>query len=165
MKKDIWSHTGTRFIAVGITNTVIDFGILNLLVFVFGLNNLTANTISVTIAMAISYMLNYHVVFRQKSANHIKKALLFLAVTAFGLWVLQNGTIYIFVHWLTWPASVIKSLVDFVGLDNLSKDFVLLNTAKVIGTVISMLWNFFMYKKYVFTDNNKVDSKQYTANS
>jgi putative flippase GtrA len=160
MKKGIWSHIGTRFIAVGIINTVIDFGILNLLVFAFGLSNLVANTISVTTAMAISYMLNYHIVFRQKSANHIKKALLFLAVTAFGLWVLQNGTIYIFVHWLTWPASVINSLVDFVGLDNLSKDFVLLNTAKVIGTVVSMLWNFFMYKKYVFTNSSGVDSLQ-----
>jgi putative flippase GtrA len=161
MIKNIWSHTGARFAIIGVFNTLFDFAILNLLVFAFGLNNIVANTISVTLAMAVSYVLNYHVVFRQKTANHAKRVLLFLLVTAFGLWILQNGVIYIFVHWFTWPASVAKSTFDLVGLHSFTKDFAILNTAKVFGTVVSLLWNFFMYKRLVFTDNVKtVDSKQ-----
>jgi putative flippase GtrA len=164
MLKKLWSKMAARFVVVGIINTAIDFGILNFLVFAFDLNKLAANTISVSIAMVISYMLNYSVVFRQKEQNHLKKALLFLIITAFGLWVLQNATIYIFLHWFTWPASVIKSLLELIGLDAISKDFVLLNTAKVIGTMVSMLWNFFMYRKFVFTDRT-ADSQQSTVHS
>jgi putative flippase GtrA len=150
MLKKIWANIGARFIAVGIVNTLIDFSILNLLVFTFSLNKLLANTISVSIAMAISYLLNHNIVFRQQSQNHLKKVLLFLIITAFGLWVLQNLSIYILIHWFTWPASAIKSTLGYIGLGALSKNFVILNTAKAIGTAVSMVWNFFMYRKFVF---------------
>jgi putative flippase GtrA len=152
MFKKIWSYAGARFVAVGITNTVIDFAILNLLVFTLSLNKLAANTISVSIAMAISYVLNHNIVFKQNNESHIKKIVLFLVITVFGLWVLQNLTILVFLHWITWPASVIKIILDFIGLDSLTKDFVILNTAKAIGSAVSMTWNFFMYRKFVFTD-------------
>lgn len=159
MIKNIWSNTGTRFVAVGIFNTLFDFAILNFLVFAFDVNKIVANTISVTLAMMVSYMLNYHVVFRQKSADHIKKIILFFIITAFGLWVLQNSVIYVFVHWLTWPGTVVKSVFDLIGLSSITKDFAILNTAKVLGTFVSLLWNFFMYKHFVFTDQPATKQK------
>lgn len=152
MIKNIWSNTGARFIVVGIFNTLFDFAVLNLLVFAFDVNKIIANTVSVTLAMIVSYMLNYHVVFRQKSANHTKKIILFFAITGFGMWILQNLVIYIFVHWFIQPGALVKNIFDFIGLDGLTKDFAILNTAKVLGTVVTLLWNFFMYKRFVFTD-------------
>lgn len=152
MFKKIWSNIGTRFVAVGVVNTLIDFAVLNLLVFAFSLNKLAANTVSVTIAMAVSYLLNHNIVFRQTGQNHFKKIILFLVITAFGLWVLQNLTIYALIHWFAWPSATVKSILDLIGLDNLSNNFVVLNTAKILGTIISLLWNFFMYRRFVFTE-------------
>jgi putative flippase GtrA len=151
MIKKIWHYRGVRFIAVGITNTIIDFAVLNVLVFGFSLNKIIANSISVSVAMIISYILNYRIVFRQDSKNHAKKFLLFVLITAFGLFVLQNLTIYLFVHVITFPAIIATNIFNWLGFDSLSRDFITLNLAKLLATAVSMIWNYFMYKKFVFT--------------
>lgn len=155
MFKKIWSFSVTRFFIVGVINTLIDFGILNLLVFVFDLNKIVANSLSVAVAMIISYWLNYHVVFRQTSQNHIFKLITFFTITSFGLFVIQNVIIYLLVHLVTLPADIVFSATQAIGLDMFSNEFILLNTAKLVGTVVTMVWNFLMYRRFVFTDHQK----------
>jgi putative flippase GtrA len=150
MFNKLWSLRGVRFIAVGILNTLVDFSILNLLVFAFGLNNIAANTISVSIAMLVSYMLNHQVVFRYEGKNHAKKFLIFIAISAFGLLVLQNLVIYSLVHLFTWPADVLTTLIHGIGFKSLTNEFITLNFAKAVGTGVTMVWNYFMYRRFVF---------------
>jgi putative flippase GtrA len=155
--KKLWSSNSViRFIAVGITNTIIDFAILNILVFAFGLNKIVANSISVTIAMLVSYSLNHYVVFRQSNENHARKFVLFIIITAFGLFAIQNLIIYFFVHIFTWPGNVATNVLHFIGLNQLSKAFVILNFAKAIASAATLVWNYFMYKKFVFTKSKAV---------
>ena len=62
--------------------------------------------------------------------------ILFTIVTLFGLWVIQSGVIY-FVSGLLRSFSLNDSIVLFL--------------AKIIATGFSLVWNFVLYKKVVFT--------------
>lgn len=151
MIKNLWGYSGTRFVAVGIFNTILDFSILNILVFAGGFNKIMANTISVSIAMAVSYLLNKYVVFRHKEEHRATKLVLFVIITAFGLFVLQNGIIYILVHLFTFPGNLATTILHGgLGLKNLSDSFISLNIAKALATAVTLVWNYFMYKQLVF---------------
>lgn len=159
MIKKMWSFSAVRFVFVGIINTIVDFSILNILVFVFGLNNIIANTISVSVAMLVSYLLNQTIVFRYQGKNHAKNIVLFVAITAFGLFVLQNLVIYLFVHLIHFPADWATSIIHTIGFENLSKEFISLNFAKAVATGVTMVWNYFMYKRFVFNNTNTQNKK------
>jgi putative flippase GtrA len=141
-----------RFAAVGIVNTIVDFAVLNILVFGVSLNKLPANMISVSVAITVSYILNHAVVFRQvgEGNDHKRRVALFVAITLVGAFVIQNLVIYLFVHVVTLPANILQSITDALGL-NFSIAFVTLNTAKLAATVCTMVWNYLLYRKYVFT--------------
>lgn len=141
-----------RFATVGIVNTSVDFLVLNLLVFGVGLNKLPANIISVSVAICISYLLNHAVVFKEvgEGSDHKRKIVLFVTITLVGAFIIQNAVIYLFSHVITFPASILQSITDALGL-NLSYAFILLNTAKVAATICTMAWNYLLYRKYVFT--------------
>ena len=156
MIQKLWhKHSSIRFVAVGIFNTLLDFSILNFLVFAFGTNKIVANSISVSVAMLISFFLNKQIVFRDSGQSYVKKMILFIVITALGLYVIQNIVIAIMIHYLTWPASVCSDLLHSIGFKQLSDTFITLNFAKVIATGFSLVWNFFMYKKYIFSGNTE----------
>jgi putative flippase GtrA len=159
MLSKVWSYSGVRFVTVGVANTIIDFTILNLLVFAFDLNKILANTISVSIAMLVSYGLNHKVVFRYKGKDHAKKLVIFIAITAFGLFVLQNLIIYVLMHLFTWPGNTATSVVHALVLTSFNKEFITLNFAKVVATAVTMVWNYFMYKKFVFNNKGQIIKK------
>jgi putative flippase GtrA len=139
----------SRFGIVGILNTLLDFAIFNTLSSKkIGLGKLTSNTISTTIAMICSFLLNRNFVF-SGHGNPLIQAILFLGITAVGLYVLQNGVIYLFTKVWSWPGNMVVRLIDSLNL-RLDKDFVLKNSAKVIGTLVSLIWNYLLYSKVVF---------------
>lgn len=138
-----------RFSLIGIANTAIDVILLNVLVH-FGLAKLVANTISTTVAMAFSFFANRQYVFRVKG-SYLKQTVLFFAVTAFGLYVLQNGVIYILTSVWTGPVNLMVAISKAVGLGSyLSPNFVILNSSKVVAIAVGLVWNYVMYKKVVF---------------
>ncbi len=65
----------------------------------------------------------------------IQKAVKFLAITLFGLWVLQNMIIVGF-------KAVFGPLI-------VSPDATLL-VGKLLATCASLVWNYLMYRKFVF---------------
>ncbi len=140
-----------RFAAVGLVNTIVDFIVLNVLVFGIGLNKLPANMISVSVAITVSYLLNHAVVFKQvgDGSDHKRRITLFVLITLTGAFVIQNVVIYLFAHVITFPAAIVQSITDALGL-NLSTAFVILNTAKLAATVCTMAWNYLLYRKFVF---------------
>jgi putative flippase GtrA len=115
-----------------------------------GLTLVQSNIISTSIAMGFSFLANKHVVFQQEHGSSAKQAVVFLAVTAFGLYVLQTGTIKLLTD--VWLGPVTLGLAVSHGLGIIGHDqFLAKNGAKAIATLVSLTWNYIMYKKVVFS--------------
>lgn len=123
-----------RFGLIGVINTALDFGLLFILKSV-GLMATTANIFSTSIAFVFSFFANKKYTFRSSVTNIVREMILFVAVTLFGLWVLQTGVI-----WLVLPH--LSKLLR-------SSEMGLLVT-KLIATAVSMTWNYILYDKLVF---------------
>ena len=128
-----------RFGLIGGANTVIDFGILFILKQI-GLQILTSNIISTTIAFIFSFFMNKTYAFESKSKNVRREFIAFVLVTLFGLWVIQNIVI-----WLLMPL-----LANFDLTENMALLF-----AKLAATVVSMVWNYLLYDRVVFKVTQK----------
>ena len=139
-----------KFGVVGVFNTLFDFFVLNILSLVLGIPKIPANLISTSLAMIISFELNLRFVFRQSGSARFRQAALFLLVTAFGLYVLQSGVIYLFT--VAWTTPLIRVYDIINAYVPFSEDFVVLNGAKAIATLVSLMWNFVLYKTVVFPD-------------
>jgi spoIIIJ-associated protein len=73
--------------------------------------------------------------FRSSSGNVKREIVLFTIVTLFGLWVLQNGVI-----WLISPLCAAL----------LHNESLALLAAKLAGTIVSLTWNYLTYDILVF---------------
>lgn len=127
-------NTLARFIVVGVTNTLIDFGLL-LWLTSFDFSLLGANMIATGAALTFSFFANRKFTFRS-DGNVSGQVVKFLVVTLVGLWVLQPLVLY----------SLLKSLTSLLGSQ------AALVVAKLIASVVSMTWNFILYKRMVFND-------------
>lgn len=123
-----------RFLLVGGTNTVIDFGLLFLLR-AFGLPTIPANIISTTSAFCFSFFANKKFTFKTTDTNVKREVVLFIVVTLFGLWVLQTIVIAL-------VAPLLSTVMP-------SMDMALLG-AKLVATVVTLTWNYIMYSRVVF---------------
>jgi len=139
-----------KFGLVGIANTVIDFAGYNILSSAAGLSLVQANIISTSIAMIISFAANKKVVFEKHHGSLTRQAVLFFLVTAFGLYVIQTGTIKFLTD--VWLAPVTLALAAAHTLHITGHDELLIkNGAKAFATILSLTWNYIMYKKVVFS--------------
>lgn len=139
----------SRFGVVGIFNTLLDFAIFNALSSkMIGFSKLKANTVSTTVAMVFSFFVNRSFVF-YGHGNELVQAALFFGVTAFGLYVLQNGVIYLLAERLKWPRRLAILLTRSRHIP-LESEFVLKNGAKLVGTIVSLTWNYLLYGRIVF---------------
>jgi putative flippase GtrA len=141
----------SKFGVVGAANTLIDFLLYNILSSFVGLSLVQANAISTTIAMSFSFAANKKVVFTHpKTGSLFRQTVLFFGVTAFGLYVLQTGTIKLLTD--IWLAPVALGLgVAHMANINGHDQFIIKNLAKAAATVVSLTWNYIMYKKVVFS--------------
>lgn len=126
-----------RFGIVGIINTGLDFGILFFLTLLFNLPRELANTISTTISFLFSFVANKKYTFKSTSKNLKRQFILFAVVTLFGLWVVQNGII---------------SVATPLFMNIISNEAIALFVSKIIATLASLIWNYILYVKIVFTD-------------
>jgi putative flippase GtrA len=123
-----------RFGLVGIVNTAIDFGILFVLV-ALGLPTIASNFVSTSVALVFSFFANKSFTFRHKGKNSTRQVVLFFAITLFGLWVIQP--------------IIIGGATIALGSFTSAKYLVLL-VGKVLATVVTLIWNYLLYRKYVF---------------
>lgn len=119
-----------RFGVVGVANTALDFGIL------FGLTSLgtpvfLANIVSTSAALALSFVLNRNFTFRSDGARS-RQLVLFFVVTLVGLWVLQ-------------PLVILGVQALLPMHDQIS-----LLIGKLAATVVSLVWNYVLYARFVF---------------
>lgn len=139
----------SKFGAVGAVNTLLDFAIYNVLSGPVGLTLVQSNIISTTVAMLFSFVANKKFVFQKHDGHVGKQAIAFFAITAFGLYVLQTGVILLLTDVWTWPMVTALSAAHAIGISS-SDEFLVKNGAKAIATVVSLAWNYIMYKKVVF---------------
>lgn len=138
-----------RFVLVGISNTVLDFVVLNALLFC-KVNILFANTISTGIAMLYSFFMNKKWTFRNSGNNYIREVILFFIFTIIGIWIIQNGCIYL-----------LNMVIPDFGLPEVIYN----NAIKLAASIPSLTWNYLTYNRFVFTNNKKesaTDDKEVT---
>jgi putative flippase GtrA len=127
-----------RFLMVGTFLAIIDFGILNILIYLFGIGSHGQffpwfKGISFLVATINSYMLNKYFTFRHGGSVSAKEALTFVVVSLIGM------TINVSV-----AASAFNSMSGKIDAHFAA------NIAAAIGTLGSLLWNFSAYKFIVF---------------
>lgn len=131
MLKKITSHHEvrrfTKFVVVGVSNTVIDFSIFALLLHVAHWQYLWANLVGFTIAGANSYFFNRRWTFRSTAGDVHREAAQYLAVIGSGF-LLNEGGLYL--------------LVAHAHLGALF--------AKVVVTGVVLVWNFALNRFWTF---------------
>lgn len=115
-----------KFGSVGVLNTIIDLGVLNLLVYL-GMGAVLANSISFALAATNSFFWNKFWTFRDKESSWKGQIIPFILVAAVGLG-LSDLIVYYF-H-------------DQLGYN--------LNIVKIASVVVVFWWNFFIPKRFIF---------------
>jgi putative flippase GtrA len=129
------------FGCIGIGNTIFDVALYTALRSA-GHSAVTANVVSTSAALVVSYLLNAKLTFKRRwSASSF---LGFLAVTLFGLEVLQTAAII-----------AISRAADQLPADELAwlgtwRHPAVLAIPKLLATGVSFAWNFSWYNKVLF---------------
>lgn len=123
-----------RFALIGGINTAIDFLVLFVLVGL-GVPTLISNILSTSTALTFSFFANKKFTFKATNKITRSQVLQFLGITLTGLWIIQ---------------PVIIFTVSFI-LSGLKLDaFVVLFIGKFIATIATLIWNYLLYKNFVF---------------
>jgi len=123
-----------RFGFVGGLNTAIDFGLLFVLTSL-GFDKIASNYISTTTAFLMSFALNKKFTFKNNSPSNKKQFIAFTFVTLAGLWLIQPFIIFICL-----------SLTESFSIGN----HLGLVVAKLIATIVTLVWNYLFYSRFVF---------------
>lgn len=140
-----------KFVEIGVLNTFVDFGILNILIWTtgvtFGWKIALINTVSFTCAVINSYFWNKHWTFEQKE-NKVrggeKEFFQFLVVSVIG-WLLNTGIVFL-------GTTFMSPLFGISG-------GLWVNLMKILATAVSMVWNFIGYKFWVFKKQSDTNSQ------
>lgn len=130
----LWQFS--KFAEVGVLNTAIDFGILNLMIAVTGITSgpgiIPLNALALSCAVVNSYFWNRRWVFGSaKQGNFV----VFFIVTIIGI-AINSGIVFL----------VTTFVPKIWAIDNT----LWANFAKVMATGISLFWNFAGYRLLVF---------------
>lgn len=151
----------SRFGLVGIVNTLIDFAIATVIAGALGGQTVYLSLFGFTItgviigsviggciAMINSYILNMRFTFKAKDGG-LRQALLFFAITGFGLIILRPVIIHVFTDWWTFPVDLAHFITQSVGL-KFTYETVFELVGAAVGIVFIWPYNFILYKKVVF---------------
>lgn len=150
-------NSGRKFVIVGIANTFLDFGLMN--IFSLFLLAPIPNFLSTGIAMISSFYFNKKWTFSSKTSSRkalARQTLMFFIFTAIGIWIIQTplmwaistGFLRIFPHF-----SLVFFHHDFAK-------FFTENFAKVIASIFSLTWNFLTYKRFVFAGKSSKQAEE-----
>ena len=142
------------FCVVGVITTVFDFAIFNLLTGgALRWRRIPANLVSVTVAMAWSFLANWFLVFQPDGSQWLDRAGRFLVTTAFSAFVLQNVILYLTTYVWKWPANVALPLLRKLRPNHsLDEDVISRNTCKGMAVAAGLVWNFCWYKFFVYAN-------------
>jgi putative flippase GtrA len=136
-----------RFAVVGIIGAVVDFGVANLLVFVFFTPLVVAGTISFISAIISNFLWNRYWTYPDSRSKPISRQLIqFTVVNVIGL-VIRIPIL----HFLEPVLYRLFSKVTF-SLPVLTPDVLSKNTTLAIAVLIVMFWNFYVNRYWTYND-------------
>jgi putative flippase GtrA len=133
-----------RFTLVGFTATVIDYSILNVLTHFFGAPIVVANMVSASVSSLFSYIMNRKVVFDSIAHGERRSLFLYAGSLVVSIFVIQSTIIALLGHGVT------ASWYEQFEITSELKDILATNTAKVIAGFGTVLWNFYVQRRFVF---------------
>ncbi len=154
MKKDIGGQA-RRFGLAGIANTAVDYTVYMGASAALGLTpsqSWLAKAIARACAMACAFLLNRGWGFGAGGGRgQIAK---FLASNLIGTFVIQLGLVALFSRFWPAPGQLAYAVLDAVRATRLvpalSSALVIKTVAFGLATAVSMVWNFFVYRHWVF---------------
>jgi putative flippase GtrA len=158
MTKKLWNIKLFRFLCAGVINTIIDFTILNILVFVFRLPAVIANLVSASVSITISYFLNHHFVFRSSGPHSLKRFASFFILTGVGILAIQSLMIYLLIKLLNHHKLGVAQLITKIHLHLQVKAFDL-NVAKLVAVSVAMVWNSCIYHFIIFKTHSVAEEQ------
>jgi glycosyltransferase involved in cell wall biosynthesis/putative flippase GtrA len=127
-----------KFGIIGIVNTLIDFGLFNLLVALTGIHSGwqvgLLNVVAVITAMTNSFLLNRQWTFYDRDRNTGHSLLRFAVVSSIGILINSLAVAGVALFASSLPVSI----------------YIILNVGKIIGALFSSTWNFIAYRNWVF---------------
>lgn len=139
------------FLAVGLLNTAIDFVFFSTLAFFLGNDNIAlVGFISGILALFCAYITHRLITWKDRSVSKLS-IVKFFVVTGFGLWVIRPILLFLFIK-LTDLHNWAWRIGDFVAPGVVSYDFVASSVSFFMMVVIVMVYNYFLYSRFVFKD-------------
>jgi putative flippase GtrA len=140
-----------KFCVVGVSGTVIDFGLLNLLVRIAGFPELVANTCSFSTAAINNFTWNRLWIYPETRGEPFRKQFMQFVVVSVAGWTLNSSILYAGHHWLLGEAGLLAApaaaLAALAGVTHFS---LALNGAKAIATGVVLFWNFIVNRLWTF---------------
>jgi len=129
-----------KFVTIGFANTAIDFGILNLLMYLTGVEKGISfsifKAISFIFAIVNSYLWNRFWAFSSSQSENIRKQ--------FFMFFVISGTSF-FIN-----VTVASLIVNVIGSVGDISPILWANIATLASLVVTIMWNFLGYKFFVF---------------
>ena len=130
------------FLLIGVMNTAIDFGVLNLLIALTyhhsGWWLLTFNGLSFLAAVSNSYVLNGRVTFRYRELGDALRFTRFIGVNAMGL-AINSGIVVLM-------APILEGRYSSI---------VAINASKALAVFVSLCWNYLGSRRWIFVSATK----------
>lgn len=129
-----------KFGLIGVLNTVVDFAVLNLLMWIFDIYSgtwiIAFNVTAFSLAVINSYIWNRFWTFKIKSRQDVPEEFIkFISISIVGV-IINSGIVY----------SITEFIDPVFGLT----PELWANVAKILATGIAMVWNFVGYKFWAF---------------
>ena len=135
-----------KFAAVGVIGAVIDFGVMNLLTQVTGMDLVPAGTISFICAVISNFIWNRYWTYPDSRSRPIMRQLImFFAVNIAGVAIRIP-----ILHFVEPPLFDILKETNF-GAES-TAEFLAKNLTLAIAVGIVMLWNFFVNRYWTYND-------------
>lgn len=137
-----------KFALVGTLGAIIDFGVMNLLTRLTGMDLVPAGTISFTCAVISNFLWNRHWTYPESRSRHVMHQL--------GMFFLVNvAGIGIRIPILHYAEPPLMHFFDIHYIHNsATADLIAKNVTLAIAVGIVMLWNFFINRYWTYNDIN-----------
>ena len=135
-----------KFSFVGITGTIVDFGVMNLMSLVFHLPLLWAQAISFTIAVVNNFLWNRYWTYPDSRSKRAPQQLIqFVLINLVGILVRTPL--------ISWLNNIILHALNSAAIRLPVKDFVISqNAALAVSIFIILFWNFFANRYWTYGD-------------
>jgi len=141
------AHEMAKFGIVGAINTILDFGLANLLYLGMGWSAMGAKTASVAVAATSSFFMNRHWTFRHRARTSLRRE--------YTLFFLLNGV-----------GLLIANACILVVEQGFGKTGPLwFNIAQVAGLALGMVFRFTTYKRFVFLSPERAAARSLAEGS